>query len=1732
MINIVTPLDAERQLVKRFDKGGEIPSDVMEEYNEFLTMVNSDIPDSDKTFFNSAITKMKSMYPSLGAEKAEEIADSVDAVEQISDTSTYLFDGNWFSQHPEKLLGEIKIDTDRYGKEIRVLKGDISILSNIVASDDFDQFEKSLISSVSVINKTISESVSDPATEKFVEDIIKKSNTEIGKKAVTRKKKKEEATVGNNDFVEPKVRSFIQVAKQLNKSISLEEMRAYFWHKQNIGQPLSAEWAELVKFSEDERTDAEKLKDWVNQGILFYFKGEYLPLPIYVSGDVYEKIGRIVKTSENNGQDADFIISNYGQSVLDNQILVLNEGFKKVYSKRLIITGNEDDNSLVLKPVSRFAKTFMIKETNSMSEFKHNVNKKGEIDFYKPNTSVWGMKSIEELSLTNAFVLWMNKNRSKITFTGNISWIDVLYYYIEGRYKTCGKKCSAAELKFFQASQARIKGNAQSDGDRLFLQFLQEELTPNQKVTVETLWNSSFNNYLAPDFNKIPVAFNITENLGAEIPFEIKWEKREAVAFLFNEGSGCLAYDVGVGKTISAIMTTEQFIVAGYCKRPFIVVPNQTYRQWLSELKNVVPHRKINGLFNLGAEYVDEVSDIDGNIKKLDEGSITVMTYEGFARLGFNEETGRKILNELYDILNQGGEEGLKTKDKSTLYETLEKIIGIGLKGTIIEIESLGLDYVCYDEAHKMKKVFTTVKSRDAEEEGGKRGKSQYSIQSGTPSAIARKGFIISNYILQNNNFRNVILLTATPFTNSPLEVYSMLSLVGYKHIELLGLKNINDFFDNFIDIKTEIVVNHKLKPELKQVIKGFNNLPSLQRIVLRFFNYKDGEDVGVVRPSKIVIPYTKKLVKGEIIELDDSEKVTCNISMSAPQQKYMDDIVAYLEGDISDLGSYYSQGSDFEDEEFEVGEDDIVDSDSVEIDEEVLSEQDKAGVKAMKGMAHARNLALSPYLYKYNRLGTPTYKSYIETSPKLQYVVDCVKSVKEYHESKGEPVSGQVIYMDRGLKYFGLIKDYLVNIVGFKPHEVGEITAKMSVDKKRAIQDSFLGRKFNNKIKDYESISDEARIKVLIGSSSIKEGMNLQKKSTVLYNCFLDWNPTDIVQLQGRIWRQQNEFMYVRIVNPLMIDSIDIFMFQKLEEKTSRINSIWSNDGKSVLKLEEIDTQGIKMALVRNPRVIASFEKDFNVRKLSDKKESIKVVKDRLLSYKQSVQGIDYYTNRIDDVISMYAPDSFLESSNISKINWIIKFFSTDKMKDKEGALMIPSYERGNLYMYSPKELKERYGTDNISTINKPSKPDWVGYVAEYKRLIDKENRDLLQPRGIDPNLIDDFILNQELETKDVQSEIDYINSEEYINQRVEEIVRFREENKFEIKPVSQLVKEFEKQNHLLSLLRPKDPPKKQTEIVDFEKISCELIDENGERKIDPESIDKLTECVENLPQTKDFYLDENKEYTEERKALHRKIIEDFKKNIVCITSDNPIAILTGGSPASGKSTFLRTYAPYLLSKELVHVDADEIRAKLPEYQGWNANSTHSETQDIVKQLLSDKEVGTPCLHDLIYDGTMNSTKSYLPLIGFLKRLGYKVFIVYMDNVPYGVVKQRMLERYKKGDGKGKHRFVPLSVVDDFFSKGKTALNELKSVVDGYMVIDASSKDYDVIEEGGMKLPENREYSKMNGKVTKQPEIDLETQQLIEAIDVLKTLAEFSEGNELDEINEAIETLELLLEF
>ena len=209
-------------------------------------------------------------------------------------------------------------------------------------------------------------------------------------------------------------------------------------------------------------------------------------------------------------------------------------------------------------------------------------------------------------------------------------------------------------------------------------------------------------------------------------------------------------------------------------------------------------------------------------------------------------------------------------------------------------------------------------------------------------------------------------------------------------------------------------------------------------------------------------------------------------------------------------------------------------------------------------------------------------------------------------------------MYSNRGVDYFYLIKDYLLTHVGFnrgvtfegtKLDEVMIITGGEAKEKadKETIKDAF----------------NAGVVKVIIGSSTIREGINLQKRGTVLYDMYPDWNPTDVRQLEGRIWRQGNKFGYVRVVMPLVENSMDVFVFQKLEEKTARINDLFYREGSSnILDLDSIDPNEIKYALIKDIKKLATM--DFAVERaraknaiqlLAEDAEAVKKLKDLLTS-------------------------------------------------------------------------------------------------------------------------------------------------------------------------------------------------------------------------------------------------------------------------------------------------------------------------------------------------------------------------------------------------------------------------------------------------------------------------------------------------------------------------------------
>jgi hypothetical protein len=1599
---------------------------------------------------------------------AKEVIESDVEVLEPEEKEFSISGGKFFEENPGKLLAEPYEASGRFGPVTKYRPKSGKKPADVLTEIEAPVFIGHGITDISAGASVIMSPVEGLAAVEDVDNIDKA--IEGTEKSIIKRQRSAKRTL--QEFEEPAVKPtvpFDDVLRNLNPDLSDDEIKAYLWFMHNKGLTYRGKWLNFfnpsILSTEQESAFVNK---WVKEGVLFYFQGKLLPASIYFSDNLYEKKSQFDK-------DKDEIVSIYGQEAYDKQGSRLNEAFAEVYNNRLKLDNPDVEQRLHLKPYGEFTSSVFIKnwnldqETGDPKPFIVVPDGKGGIFWYSTRTSLnqWRDEKRDTLSINDAFRFWLKHDYNAPQIPSNFTWLDIFKYYLDKK---------AIKTIDDPTVIARNRALTKEIGDKLFSQFLSEIILENDRAKIETVWNERFNSSKGLVTNKIPVSFECALNYPGDEPFEVRAEKREAVAFASYTGSSLNAYQVGVGKTISAVLTIEQFLSTNQPKRPVIIVPNQVYKQFYAEMKGVLPHRKLNDLFNLSQDYYEKLLDENGKIQAVEEGSVSMLTYEGFEQIGFNEDTALMLMDQLQDAITQIQDIDAGTKKgEKTIVRTIEKLKGIfgkALQKTRTNIEDLGFDFICFDEAHALKNIFSQVKARPkkGESEDEKRGKKMYEIQ-GSTSTRGIKAYMLCSYIQNKSQGRNILLLTATPFTNSPLEVYSMLSLVAYQYLKKIGLANINDFFDNYCQMSYELVINSQLQPVRKQIFKAFDNLQSLQKLVYKFMLHKEagkvdqnGNIIALVRPDKWVLPYKGRFNdKNEFIPAGEDEMIDTIIPMNEIQRELMEDIVQYVQGDISYDAlqrrgvARFEAANEVPDDEIESG----VTSEETILDENELDEEEKAGVRTLRGIHFSRSLALSPYLYPYSGLGEPDYISFIEKSPKMLYVMGCIKSVKQWHENHNEPVSGQIIYMDRGKQYFELMKEYLVKKIGYKEHEIGIITSgKFGTPKhKELVKNTFNGLKFVESTKTFIDIPDEERMKIVIGTSSIKEGLNLQRYTTVAYDLYVDWNPTDAQQFEGRSWRQGNTFKNLRIVYPRVTDSADIFMFQKLEEKTERINSIWNYDGKSnVLKVEELDPREMKLSLVTNPAVIAKLE-----------------VEDEETRIDEEISFTNNNINTARNVIGFYEDRDELEKglSEVLKVLMPEKIYtSVDQMiRDYEGLLKEQEAKPTNRETFR-RALRNASIRSNFTDYSGYLlRPYSYGAMKGAVNMLKKAKRSFLDRYQIKDSAkaVEHYIEDQEKTIVKLKKDRERLSSDEYIKDRVKEIEQERKERKVSFVSVEDRIKEFEKLNYLLGVKRDKELVGAE-EFIYTEIEGCPPM--KGEnRDTSPEGIKKLEACLERIPQTKSLHVDETGEYTEARKKVHRNIRAKLLAGLSCRTEhEKPVAILTGGPPAGGKTSFLKKYAPNLTKEKIYKIDADEIRAMLPEYKGWNASATHKETQDIYRSLLQDISQGKPCRFDLLWDGTMNKAENYLPLIGDLRRLGYDIYIIFVTT-NWKESREGVIERYGRTG-----RYVPMSVVDEANKAGMKAFEVLKEKADGWMIVDGG-KTQTFREKGGKDILADRGY-------------------------------------------------------
>lgn len=781
--------------------------------------------------------------------------------------------------------------------------------------------------------------------------------------------------------------------------------------------------------------------------------------------------------------------------------------------------------------------------------------------------------------------------------------------------------------------------------DKTFNDYVKNELTKEEKQKLEDAWNRKFNATYNPDFKKMPM---IVKGLNSEFygkKLKLQNVQVEGVNFLTNKGVGLLGFEVGVGKTLTGIISTVQNMQMGRCKKPLVLVPKQVKDNWIKEFKETFPNLEIND--------VDNMSKFKGEIK---ENTVTVATYEALGNIWYGENSANNLIDQIYSVSNDFNRESTK-RGKEKTKERAEELVGKAEGGNkkLFNIQEIGFDHLTIDEAHNFKNLFADAKA------DGQEGNTYVNISGGSTSTRAARLFLLTQYVLNNNGNRNVFMLTATPFNNSPLEVFNMLSYLAKDELDKKGLYNVYQFMENYADINSDWIVNSRNEVEYKQVVTGFKNASSLRELIKSVMLIRSAEDAGIVRPEK----YTKRVTL-------------------EPSQEQID-LIAQAE------------------------------------EEAVTGKKDEGAV--LKAINQSRKATLSPDIATDNFDVSP--EDFIKNSPKLNYIMSAVESMK-----KKDSKTSQLIYMPLGVKFLPKIKQYLVNKGVFTADEVAIIDSSVSDDKITKITDSFNDR--------------EGKVKLVIGTNKIKEGMNLNKNSSVLYVPYMDWNPTDFVQVVGRIWRRGNRYSKIRVVVPLLKNSSDSFMFQKLNEKTDRINNIM-DESKEYIDTSELNTSEEKINMISNP------EKKM--------KMFVQVEKQKLNAKVQDLQG------RLETsqayLSKLKSDERMLKSSEEQLAENSEKIKNIDPEKDKWN------------YEYTQKRINEY-------------KKDVASYKLSLKKIKEKIARLELDFEGKDS----EEAINAEIEkvNKDIQ------DVEEYGKKKLVEFTEEYENERKNKKSISELIKEFEK--------------------------------------------------------------------------------------------------------------------------------------------------------------------------------------------------------------------------------------------------------------------------------------------------------------------------------------------------
>ena len=642
---------------------------------------------------------------------------------------------------------------------------------------------------------------------------------------------------------------------------------------------------------------------------------------------------------------------------------------------------------------------------------------------------------------------------------------------------------------------------------------------PQRRIALVKQYNEMFNSTRPREYDGSHIKF-----MGMNPEITLREHQRNAIAHVLYGGNTLLAHEVGAGKTYEMAASAMEAKRLGLCQKSLFVVPNHLTEQWASEFLNLYPNAKL-----LVARRKDfETANRKKFCARIATGDYdaVIIGHSQFERIPLSFERQERIIQEQIDetlaAINElkahaGENFSIKQMEKTrkTLETKLEKLRSDERKDDVITFEQLGVDRLFVDESHFYKNLFLTTKMRNV---------------AGLSTSEAQKSsdmFGKCRYLDEITGGRGVVFATGTPVSNSMTELYTVMRYLQYSTLQQKKLTHFDCWASTFGETTTAI----ELAPEgtgyrARTRFAKFFNLPELMSM------FKEVADIKTADQLHLPVPEAK------------FETV---VAKPSDLQKEM----------VQELSKRAA---------------------------EIHSGTVDASVDNMLCVTNdGRKIGLDV------RLMNPMLPD--DPNSKLNV---CVQNVlKIWEEGKDQKLT-QLLFCDLSTPKndgnFNVYDDIRKKLIaaGVPENEIEFIHNADTEAKKAALF---------SKVRSGD-------VRVLLGSTAkMGAGTNVQSRLVAVHHLDVGWKPSDMTQRNGRIIRQGNMNKEVKVFNYVTEGTFDSYLFQTLENKQRFISQIMTSKS-PVRSCEDVDEQALSYAEIKalcagNPLIKEKMDLDVQVAKL-----------------------------------------------------------------------------------------------------------------------------------------------------------------------------------------------------------------------------------------------------------------------------------------------------------------------------------------------------------------------------------------------------------------------------------------------------------------------------------------------------------------------------------------------------